>query len=100
MNKKVALDKKSTGPGVNVSAACSEVKGEGFKPGAAVIRQVNESRRGNFYRTLPDTKARMLPEDDNPFIRLMMIGANKDGSFSEGFSLWLKYGKKVAKSLS
>ena len=79
MNNKVPLDKKSTGPGANVSAACNEVMGEGFKPGAAVIRRVNELRRGNFYRTVPDTKARVLPEDDNPFMRLMMIGAKKDG---------------------
>ena len=79
MNKRVALDKKSTGPGAHVSAACSEVQGEGFKPGAEVICQVNERRRGNYYRNLPDRKCKILPEDDNPFMRMMMIGVNRDG---------------------
>ena len=79
MQRRVALNKKSTGPGCNVSAACNEVLGEGFKPGPDVINRVNQGRRDKFYRNLPDAKCRQLCEDEDVFMRLMMIGVAKDG---------------------
>ena len=79
MQKRVALDKKSSGPGCNVSAACNEVSGEGFKPGPDIIRNVNAEREAKYYRNLPEVRCQKLAEDEDVFMRLMMIGVRRDG---------------------
>ena len=79
MYNRVTLNKKNTGPGCNVSATCNEVYDEGFKPGPDIIPKVNTEHEDKYYHNLPEVKCQKLTEDEDVFMKLMMIGAKRDG---------------------